>query len=420
MLDTLKKAWRIPDLRSKILFTLLMLFIFRIGANIPVPGINRLALTQNIPDDGLIGLFSLMSGGAFKNFTLFALGITPYITSSIVMNLLQIAIPQLEALAKEGEVGRKKIAQYTRYLTVVLAALQAWGFSAFMFRPYFINYSWMSVLIATVVITAGTAFLMYLGEKINEHGIGNGISLFIFAGIVASIPAGAYNMWLALRTGQINILSVLVFLIVALAIIVGVIFITQGQRKIPVQYSKRVVGRKMYGGHSSHIPLKVNQTGVIPIIFAVSILMFPYTIAGAFFPGSAVDNFFRNTFTQSSVAYNVIYAALIIAFTYFYTAVTFNPNEISDNMKKNGGFIPGIRPGASTTNYITRSLNRLTIVGAVFLALIATIPNIILSLAKIPMNFGGTSLLIVVGVALETMKQIEAQMTMRHYKGFLR
>lgn len=420
MLDTLKKAWRIPDLRSKILFTLLMLFIFRIGANIPVPGINRLALTQNIPDDGLIGLFSLMSGGAFKNFTLFALGITPYITSSIVMNLLQIAIPQLEALAKEGEVGRKKIAQYTRYLTVVLAALQAWGFSAFMFRPYFINYSWMSVLIATVVITAGTAFLMYLGEKINEHGIGNGISLFIFAGIVASIPAGAYNMWLALRTGQINILSVLVFLIVALAIIVGVIFITQGQRKIPVQYSKRVVGRKMYGGHSSHIPLKVNQTGVIPIIFAVSILMFPYTIAGAFFPGSAVDNFFRNTFTQSSVAYNVIYAALIIAFTYFYTAVTFNPNEISDNMKKNGGFIPGIRPGASTTNYITRSLNRLTIVGAVFLALIATIPNIILSLAKMPMNFGGTSLLIVVGVALETMKQIEAQMTMRHYKGFLR
>lgn len=420
MLDTLKKAWRIPDLRSKILFTLLMLFIFRIGANIPVPGINRLALTQNIPDDGLIGLFSLMSGGAFKNFTLFALGITPYITSSIVMNLLQIAIPQLEALAKEGEVGRKKIAQYTRYLTVVLAALQAWGFSAFMFRPYFINYSWMSVFIATVVITAGTAFLMYLGEKINEHGIGNGISLFIFAGIVASIPAGAYNMWLALRTGQINILSVLVFLIVALAIIVGVIFITQGQRKIPVQYSKRVVGRKMYGGHSSHIPLKVNQTGVIPIIFAVSILMFPYTIAGAFFPGSAVDNFFRNTFTQSSVAYNVIYAALIIAFTYFYTAVTFNPNEISDNMKKNGGFIPGIRPGASTTNYITRSLNRLTIVGAVFLALIATIPNIILSLAKMPMNFGGTSLLIVVGVALETMKQIEAQMTMRHYKGFLR
>lgn len=420
MLDTLKKAWRIPDLRSKILFTLLMLFIFRIGANIPVPGINRQLLTQGIPDDGLIGLFSLMSGGAFKNFTLFALGITPYITASIVMNLLQIAIPQLEALAKEGEVGRKKIAQYTRYLTVVLAFIQAWGFSAFMFRPYFINYNWMSILIATIVITAGTAFLMYLGEKINEHGIGNGISLFIFAGIVSSIPSGAYNIWLALRTGQINILSVLVFLIVAIAIIVGVIFITQGQRKIPVQYSKRVVGRKMYGGHSSHIPLKVNQTGVIPIIFAISILMFPYTIAGAFFPGSAVDNFFRNTFTQSSIAYNIIYAALIIAFTYFYTAVTFNPDEISENMKKNGGFIPGIRPGQTTTRYITRSLNRLTIVGAVFLALIATIPNIILNLANMPMNFGGTSLLIVVGVALETMKQIEAQMTMRHYKGFLR
>lgn len=422
MLETLKKAIRIPDLRKKILYTLAMLFIFRLGANIPVPGINRQMILDEMArgtSGGLFDFFDLMSGGAFKAVSLFALGISPYITASIVMNLLQIAIPYFENLAKEGETGRRKMGQYTRYLTVVLAAAQALGMGAFYFRKYIVNYNAFSLFVITLSLTAGTAFLMYLGEKINENGIGNGISLFIFAGIVARLPAATWNTGVGLIAGTFNIIDVLVFLIMALFIIATVIFVTQGQRKIPVQYSKRQVGRKMYGGHTSHIPLKVNQTGVIPIIFAISILMFPAMIA-AFWPNSAAYNFFQFTFTEKNIWYNLIYALLIIFFTYFYTSVTFNPIEIAENMKKNGGFIPGIRPGGPTVNYISRSLNRLTIVGAVFLALIAIIPNAFLLLSKIKMPFGGTSLLIVVGVALETMKQIEAQMVMRHYKGFLK
>ena len=421
MLDTLKKAWGIPDLRRKILFTLAMLFVFRLGANIPVPGMDRELLLGNTSNqEGLLGFFNLMSGGAFNNVSLFALGISPYITSSIVMNLLQIAVPYFENLAKEGETGRKKMAQYTRYLTVVLALFQAWAMGSTIFRQYFVNYNGFSLFIVVLALTAGTAFLMYLGEKINEHGIGNGISLFIFAGIVARLPVSIYNTWFRLRAGDINLLNVLIFLVVAIVIVAAVIYITEGQRKIPVQYSKRVVGRKMYGGHTSHIPLKVNQTGVIPIIFAISILMFPGTITALVWPGSAADQFFQTNFTGLNVWYNLFYALLIIFFTYFYTSVTFNPIEIADNMKKNGGFIPGIRPGSPTVNFIARSLNRLTIVGAVFLALIAILPSVILFVGKMPMAFGGTSLLIVVGVALETMKQIEAQMVMRHYKGFLK
>lgn len=421
MLDTLKKAWGIPDLRRKILFTLAMLFVFRLGANIPVPGMDRELLLGNTSNqEGLLGFFNLMSGGAFNNVSLFALGISPYITSSIVMNLLQIAVPYFENLAKEGETGRKKMAQYTRYLTVVLALFQAWAMGSTIFRQYFVNYNGFSLFIVVLALTAGTAFLMYLGEKINEHGIGNGISLFIFAGIVARLPVSIYNTWFRLRAGDINLLNVLIFLAVAIVIVAAVIYITEGQRKIPVQYSKRVVGRKMYGGHTSHIPLKVNQTGVIPIIFAISILMFPGTITALVWPGSAADQFFQTNFTGLNVWYNLFYALLIIFFTYFYTSVTFNPIEIAENMKKNGGFIPGIRPGSPTVNFIARSLNRLTIVGAVFLALIAILPSVILFVGKMPMAFGGTSLLIVVGVALETMKQIEAQMVMRHYKGFLK
>lgn len=421
MLDTLKKAWGIPDLRRKILFTLAMLFVFRLGANIPVPGMDRDAILAGATNqEGLLGFFNLMSGGAFSNLSLFALGISPYITSSIVMNLLQIAVPYFENLAKEGETGRKKMGQYTRYLTVVLALFQSWAMGSTVFRQYFVNYNAFSLFIVVLALTAGTAFLMYLGEKINEHGIGNGISLFIFAGIVARLPVSIYNTWFRLRAGDINLLNVLIFLIVAIAIVAAVIYITEGQRKIPVQYSKRVVGRKMYGGHTSHIPLKVNQTGVIPIIFAISILMFPGTITALVWPGSAADRFFQTNFTGLNIWYNLFYALLIIFFTYFYTSVTFNPIEIADNMKKNGGFIPGIRPGSPTVNFIARSLNRLTIVGAVFLAVIAILPSLILYVGKMPMAFGGTSLLIVVGVALETMKQIEAQMVMRHYKGFLK
>lgn len=420
MLDTLKKAWRIPDLRSKILFTLAMLFIFRLGANIPVPGIDRAkVLAGTTAQEGLLGFFNLMSGGAFGNVSLFALGISPYITGSIVMNLLQIAVPYFENLAKEGETGRKKMAQYTRYLAVALALFQGLAMASTIFRPFFRNYNGFNLFIVVLALTAGTAFLMYLGEKINENGIGNGISLFIYAGIIARLPVSLYATWFRLMAGDINILNILLFALVAIAIVAGVIFITEGQRRIPVQYSKRVVGRKMYGGHTSHIPLKVNQTGVIPIIFAISILMFPGTLTALLWPGSSAALFFEQEFTKT-IYYHAFYALLIIFFTYFYTSVTFNPIEIAENMKKNGGFIPGIRPGTPTTNFIARSLNRLTIVGAVFLALIAILPTIILVLGKMPMNFGGTSLLIVVGVALETVKQIEAQMVMRHYKGFLK
>jgi preprotein translocase subunit SecY len=304
-------------------------------------------------------------------------------------------------------------------LTVVLALLQSTALSLTWFRSAFYEFNFFSVAIAVLSLTAGTAFLMYLGEKINEHGIGNGISLFIFAGIVAQLPMSAYAMVLRIMAGQVNILSLLVFLVVAVLIIMGVVLIQEGSRKIPVQYSKRVVGRKMYGGHSSHIPLKVNQTGVIPVIFAMSILMLPITIA-SFFPGSGYANWMDMHFKSSSVLYNVLYILLIVFFTYFYTSVTFNPEEIAENIKKSGGFIPGIRPGKPTETYITRTLNRLTIVGAIFLAIIASIPNIVFALSSLGIRFGGTSLLILVGVALETMKQVEAQMVMRHYKGFLR
>jgi preprotein translocase subunit SecY len=420
LLSTLKNAWKIPDLKKRILYTLAMLIIFRLGAAIPVPGIDKLKLaTLFTADEGLIGFFNLMSGGAFKNFTIFALGISPYITASIIVNLLQIAIPSLEAMAKEGEAGRKKLAQFTRYGTVILALIQSFGISVGFFRQAFITYNAQSVAISVITLTAGTAFLMYLGEKINENGIGNGISLFIFAGIIAGIPDATIRIGSRLMAGELGILSILVFLIIAVIVIMGVIYIQQGARKVPVQYAKRVVGRKMYGGHNTHIPLKVNQAGVIPVIFAISLLMFPITIA-QFWPTSGFYLWISAYFNSTTLLYNTLNAVLIIFFTYFYTSVIFNPMEVSENMKKNGGFIPGIRPGRPTTEYLTRTMNRLTMAGAVFLAAIATLPNVILALGELQISFGGTSLLIVVGVALETMKQIEAQMVMRHYQGFLK
>lgn len=419
MLDTLKKAWKIPDLRKKIIYTFLMLIIFRLGSNLPIPGVDKIKLASLGADEGLLGFFNLMSGGSFKRFSVFALGIAPYITASIVMNLLQIAIPALEELAKEGESGRKTIARYTRYLTVVLAILQSFALSNSIFARVFIVNNFMSKFVAVVAMTAGTAFLMYLGEKINENGIGNGISLFIFAGIISALPTGIYSILLRIKAGEVNVLTLLVFVIAALLLVAAVIYIQEGQRKIPVQYSKRVIGRKMYGGQSSHIPLKINQTGVIPVIFATSILAIPQTIA-PFFPNSNFWAGALRVFDSKTVLYNVLNALLIIFFTYFYTSVTFNPDEIADNMKKNGGFIPGIRPGRPTANFVKRSLNKLTIVGAIFLAIIASIPNVLLAYSSLGIRFGGTSLLIVIGVALETMKQIEAQLVMRHYKGFLR
>lgn len=422
MFQTLKNAWKIPDLRAKILYTLGMLIIFRIGAAIPVPGINPDALA-NIFSDGnqLAGFFDLMSGGSFKSFTLFAIGITPYITASIIINLLQIAFPAFAELSKEGEEGRKKVVQYTRYGTVVLALIQSFGFSMGIFRNAFVNGGTaFEIFVAIMALTAGTSFLMYLGEKITENGIGNGISLFIFAGIISRLPSDLVGVVANVKAGSIQIVNLVMFGVVAIVIIAGIVYIQQGTRKIPVQYAKRMVGRKMYGGQSTHIPLKVNQAGVIPIIFAMSLLMMPMTI-GMMMPNSGYNQFIQTYFSHSSVLYNVLYAVLIVFFTYFYTFVSFNVQDVSDQMKKNGGFIPGIRPGKPTTEYLTRTLNRITLAGAVFLAAIAILPNVLMvAFGGMKFDFGGTSLLIAVGVALETMKQIEAQMVMRHYQGFLK
>ncbi len=400
----------------------MMIVVFRLGSSIPVPGVDKHLLDQMINNDqGLLGFFDLMSGGSFKRLSIFALGISPYITASIIMNLLQIAFPEsIGAMVKEGgEEGRKKSIQYTRYGTIVLALIQGFGWSLTLFKPVFVNPNMGTYVLTTVILTAGTAFLMYLGEKITENGIGNGISLFIFAGIIAGVPGALIKTYKGVMDSTMNPLSVVLFLVVAIAIIVGVIYIQEGVRKIPVQYAKRVVGRKMYGGHSSYVPIKVNQAGVIPIIFAVSLLMFPITIA-QFWPGSTFYAFLSKNFNSTGVIYNLSYALLIVFFTYFYTSVIFNPADFADNMKRNGGFIPGIRPGKPTSDYLQRVINRLTLSGAVFLALIAVIPNIILAVGSMGFRFGGTSLLIVVGVALETMKQIEAQMVMRHYQGFLK
>lgn len=397
-----------------------MIAIFRLGAAIPVPGIDKSKLaTLFAGDDGLLGFFNLMSGGAFKNFTIFALGISPYITASIIVNLLTIAFPTLEAISKEGPEGRKKLTQYTRYGTVILALIQAFGISVGLFRNAFITYDSFSVFVSIITLTAGTAFLMYLGEKITENGIGNGISLFIFAGIIGRFPTGLLSTFGKFQNGEVGILNILLFGVIIVAVIVAVIYIQQGTRKVPVQYAKRVVGRKMYGGHSTHIPLKVNQAGVIPVIFAVSILMFPLTIA-QFWPTGSVYTWLQANMGPQSVFYNLLYVIFIIFFTYFYTSVTFNPVEVAANMKQNGGFIPGIRPGKPTSEYLQKTLSRITVAGALFLAAIAVLPTVLLAFSELQISFGGTPVLIAVGVALETTKQIEAQMVMRHYQGFLK
>jgi preprotein translocase subunit SecY len=424
LLHTLRNAWKIPDLKKRILFTLMMFAIFRLGTSIPVPGIDRAILSQFFESDGgLLNFFNFMSGGAFANFTIFALSITPYITSSIIMQLLTIAIPRLEALAKEGEEGRKKIAQFTRYGTVVLAVVQATGISIGLFRRALISTDFWAVATVIITLTAGTAFLMWLGEQITENGIGNGISLIIFAGIISRVPLGISQTFQKVSAGEMTVIPLIIFAVMALFVIAAVIAIQQGTRKIPVQYAKRVVGRKMYGGQSTHIPLKVNQAGVIPVIFAISLLQFPLTLT-YFFPDGGFANFVAKylspTGSPGIYFYNLLYALLIIFFTYFYTAITFNPVEVADNMKKNGGFIPGIRPGKKTAEYLQKSLNKITLAGAFFLAMIAVLPTLILNFTSIDFRFGGTALLIAVGVSLETMKQIEAQMVMRHYQGFLK
>ena len=425
MLQTMISAWKIPEMRRKILFTFMMLVVFRLGSNIPVPGIDRMQLTAmfDANTSGLFGLFDLFSGGSFSNFTIFALSITPYITASIILQLLTIAVPRLEQLAKEGEAGRRKIAQYTRYLTVVLALVQGIGYTFGLFRSVLADDSLFAKIVIVLTLVAGTAFLMWLGERINEKGIGNGISLIIFAGIVSRIPTAITSTIGGIASGEISVISVLLFCVFALLVVVGIIMVQEGNRKIPVQYAKRVVGRKMYGGQSSHIPMKVNQSGVIPVIFAISLLQLPMTVA-YMWPESGFSGFVTKFLSPSGYpgvwVYFALNIVLIMFFTYFYSSVSFNPAEIADNMKSNGGFIPGIRPGRSTVEYITKVMSRLTFVSAVFLAIIASIPTLIQHWSALQIGFGGTSVIIAVGVALDTMKQLETQMIMRNYSGFLK
>ncbi len=417
MLDALRNAWKIPDLRKRIKYTALMLILFRIGTFVPVPRMDPNAVRAMIEKGALLGFFDIISGGAFKQFSVFAMSITPYINASIIVQLLTIVIPRWEELAKEGEAGRKILAQYTRYGTVILGLIQATGLSI-GFRSA-MKPGILSNIVVVISLTAGTAFLMWLGEQITDKGIGNGISLLIFAGIVSRIPASVYQLYALTKVGTINLLMLVIFAILGVVVIVGVIAVQEAERRVPVQYAKRIVGRKVYGGQSTHIPIKVNAAGVIPVIFAMSILLFPSTLAG-FFPNSKVMTSIAEFLKPSGWLYAVLYALFIVFFTYFYTAITFNPVEVADNMKKYGGFIPGMRPGRPTAEYINRIMNRITLVGALFLAAIALMPYFMTAISGINISFGGTALLIVVGVALETMKAIEAQMLMRHYQGFLK
>jgi preprotein translocase subunit SecY len=396
-----------------------MIFIFRLGAHIPVPGVVPERFAELVNSGAIFGFFDIISGGALKNFSVFAMGIMPYINASIILQLLTVVIPHLEKLHKEGEEGRKKISQYTRYLTVVLAFIQGIGMvvgvSGSLQNPGPITY-----VMAALTITAGTTFLMWMGEQITERGIGNGISLLIFAGIVSRLPSGAASLGEYLNAGTINIFSLIVLVIIAALVIACVVAVQEGQRRIPVRYAKRVVGRRVYGGQSTHLPLRVNQAGVMPIIFASSLLMFPETIVNMF-QGSAVATFYSMYLGWGSAAHTIIYALLIIGFTYFYTAVVMNPNDVADNIKKYGGFIPGLRPGRPTAEFISKIMSRVTFSGALFLALIAILPTFVLMATKIPnIYFGGTSLLIVVGVALDTMKQVESHLLMRSYQGFIK
>lgn len=424
MLQTFKNAWKIPELRKKMLYTLLILVLFRIGSQIPVPFVIS-GMGKAVLDQGLFQYFNMLSGEVFSRGTLFALSISPYITASIVIQLLTIAIPPLERMAKEGEEGRKKLTQITRCATVALALITSIGYYAFIKAQGWIVPAYQNNLFATIVIIvsycAGASIIMWLAEKINEKGIGNGISLILFAGIAVNVPSMAITAW---NNGGESIWGKLIleviFIAITVAMVVFVVHVTNAERRLPVQYAKRQVGRKMYGGQSTFLPIKLNMSGVMPIIFASSIAAIPMTIA-AIVPNSGFAKFVNNHFSMTSIPYMVIYFVLIIAFAYFYLAISFNPVEVANNLKKNGGFISGIRPGKPTTDYITKILGRVTLIGAIFLGIVACLPLVlgIISSKLSGLAFGGSSLLILVSVVIETTREIEAQMTMRHYKGFL-
>jgi len=453
MIESLRNIFQVGELRNRVLFTLGMLAVYRVGNHIPTPGVNTeaLAVLAEQARNTMFGLYDMFSGGNLSKVTIFALGIMPYISASIILQLLTVVWPYLERLSKEGELGRRKITQYTRYGTILLAVIQSLSIAIFLERqtdvagglPLVYEGGWGFRFMTVLTLTTGTAFIMWLGEQITERGIGNGMSLIIFAGIVVGLPSAVITTFEQLSTGQMSLLRLILLLLLMVLVVAAVIFIERGQRRVTVQYAKRLVGRRMYGGTSTHIPLKVNTGGVIPVIFASSILAFPATIAGTFPPGGWGEAVV-NQLTYGMPLYNLLYVSGIIFFAYFYTAIIFKPDDVAENMRKYGGFIPGIRPGKRTAEHIDTILARITLVGAVYLAMVAILPEFLITgfrVAPIPfigedldailpewftqgMNvtfyFGGTSLLIIVGVAMDTVQQVESQLIMRHYDGFMK
>ena len=413
--------FKIPELKKRIFFTLALLVVYRIGVHVPVPGIDSVALAEifDRAKGTILGIFNMFSGGALERLSVFALGIMPYISASIILQLMTVVIPHLERLKKEGEQGRKKITQYTRYGTVILSIIQGFGISVGLERMgAVIDPGWGFRIMAVITLTAGTAFIMWLGEQITERGIGNGISLIIFAGIVARMPTAIGNTFRLVSTGAMGIFPVVILVVLMVAVVAAIVFVEQGQRRIPVQYAKRIVGRRMYGGQSTHLPLKINTSGVIPPIFASSIMMFPATIA-SFITVPWIQDIV-SALAPGNLVYELMFVGLIFFFCYFYTAVTFNPVDVADNMKKQGGFIPGIRPGKRTADYIDRVLTRITLGGAIYVSAVCVLPSILITKFNVPFYFGGTALLIVVGVAIDTVAQMESHMLSRHYEGFLK
>ncbi|PKN51477.1 MAG: preprotein translocase subunit SecY [Deltaproteobacteria bacterium HGW-Deltaproteobacteria-13] len=427
MLEGLGSVSKIPELQRRILFTILLLGVYRIGVYIPTPGIDNVALLAYFEHakGSLFGLMDMFAGGAFSNFSIFALGIMPYISSSIILQLLTIAVPHLERLSKEGESGRRKITQYTRYGTVLLSTIQGFGIAFGLQQmtgpsgaPIVLQAGWAFIIMTVITLTSGTAFIMWLGETITEKGIGNGISLIIFAGIICRIPAAIGNTFRLATAGELGVLVILLITILMVAVIGAIVFVEGGQRRIPVQYAKRIVGRKMYGGQTTHLPLKVNTSGVIPPIFASSVIMFPATIAN-FAPQGWMQSIAAQL-KPGQLVYELLYVAFIFFFCFFYTAVTFKPDDVADNMKKFGGYVPGIRPGKKTAEYIENILERLTFSGAIYVSLVCVLPSVLIAQLNVPFYFGGTALLIVVGVAMDTASQVESHLLTRQYEGFMK
>ncbi|MDY6904212.1 MAG: preprotein translocase subunit SecY [Thermodesulfobacteriota bacterium] len=416
-----QNIFKIAELKRRIFFTLALLAVYRVGVHIPTPGIDSVALAKifEAHKGGMLGMFNLFSGGALERLSVFALGIMPYISAAIILELMTVAVPYLEQLKKEGEQGRKKITQYTRYGTVALSIVQGFLIAVGIEKMgAVIDPGWSFRIMTVITLTAGTAFIMWLGEQITERGIGNGISLIICAGIIARLPAAIANTFRLLSTDEMGIFTVVVLAVFMVAVVAFIIFMEQGQRRIPIQYAKRVVGRKMYGGQSTHLPLKINTSGVIPPIFASSIMMFPATMGG--FIDVPIIQAISEALMPGRLLHGILFVALIFFFCYFYTAVTFKPDDVADNMKKQGGYIPGIRPGKRTADYIDKVLTRITLGGAVYVSAVCILPTILMTQFNVPFYFGGTALLIVVGVAIDTTAQMESHMIQRSYEGFLK